>query len=122
MSLSQINPDKIKELQLKVMQDVSASAIIPLMRIGDQLGIFKHLSELGEVSSESLAKVSNLDERYLREWLYAMSAAGFANYDSNKKKFSLSPEQIAVFANDDGPASMMGAYDMLTGAIYNSAC
>ena len=52
MSLSQINPDKLKELQLKVMQDVSASAIIPLMRIGDQLGIFKHLSELGEVSSE----------------------------------------------------------------------
>ena len=47
-----------------------------------------------------------------------MSAAGFANYDSTKK-FSLSPEQIAVFANDDGPASMMGAYDMLTGAIYN---
>ena len=42
MSLSQINPDKLKELQLKVMQDVSASAIIPLMRIGDQLGIFKH--------------------------------------------------------------------------------
>ena len=36
MSLSQINPDKLKELQLKVMQDVS-SAIIPLMRIGDQL-------------------------------------------------------------------------------------
>ena len=35
------------------------------------------------------------------------------------KKFSLSPEQIAVFANDDGPASMMGAYDMLTGAIFN---
>ena len=101
MSLSQINPDKLKELQLKVMQDVSASAIIPLMRIGDQLGIFKHLSELGEVSSESLAKVSNLDERYLREWLYAMSAAGFANYDSNKKKFSLSPEQIAVFSNDE---------------------
>ena len=32
------------------MQDVSASAIIPLMRIGDQLGIFKHLSELGEVN------------------------------------------------------------------------
>ena len=28
----------------------------------------------------------------------------------NKKK---SPEQIAVFANDDSPASMMGAYDML---------
>ena len=87
MSDRELNLEALKQLQLKVMQDVSASAIIPLMRIGDQLGIFKHLSELGEVSSESLAKVSNLDERYLREWLYAMSAAGFANYDSNKKKY-----------------------------------
>ena len=48
-----------------------------------------------------------------------MSAAGFVNYDNKKNKFSLSPEQIAVFADDDSPASMMGAYDMLTGAIYN---
>jgi 2-polyprenyl-3-methyl-5-hydroxy-6-metoxy-1,4-benzoquinol methylase len=119
MSDRELNLEALKQLQLKVMQDVSASAIIPLMRIGDQLGIFKHLSELGEVNSEELANASNLDERYLREWLYAMSAAGFANYDSDKKKFSLSPEQIAVFANDDGPASMMGAYDMLTGAIFN---
>ena len=85
MTTIELNPEALKKLQLRVMQDVSASAIIPLMRIGDQLGIFKHLSELGEASSETLAKVSNLDERYLREWLYAMSAAGFANYDSNKK-------------------------------------
>ena len=90
MSDRELNPEALKQLQLKVMQDVSASAIIPLMRIGDQLGIFRYLSELGEVNSEELANASNLDERYLREWLYAMSAAGFANYDSNKKKFSLS--------------------------------
>ena len=89
MSDRELNTEALKQLQLKVMQDVSASAIIPLMRIGDQLGIFRHLSELGEVNSEELANASNLDERYLREWLYAMSAAGFANYDSNKKIFSL---------------------------------
>ena len=87
MSNRELNPEALKQLQLKVMQDVSASAIIPLMRIGDQLGIFRHLSELGEVNSEELANASNLDERYLREWLYAMSAAGFVNYDSNKKIF-----------------------------------
>ena len=87
MSDRELNTEALKQLQLKVMQDVSASAIIPLMRIGDQLGIFKHLSELGEVNSEELANASNLDERYLREWLYAMSAAGFANYDSDKKNF-----------------------------------
>ncbi len=119
MENKEINPETLKKLQLKIMQDVSASAIIPLMRIGDQLGIFKKLSEIGEVSSNELAKATALDERYLREWLYAVSAAGFATYNAEIKKFSLTPEQVAVFAEDDGPASMIGAYDMLTGAIHN---
>ena len=70
MSDRELNLEALNQLQLKVMQDVSASAIIPLMRIGDQLGIFKHLSELGEVNSQELANASNLDERYLRYLLY----------------------------------------------------
>ena len=119
MENTEINPETLKKLQLKIMQDVSASAIIPLMRIGDQLGIFKKLSEIGEVNSNELAKATALDERYLREWLYAVSAAGFVTYNEEIQKFLLTPEQIAVFADDDSPASMMGAYDMLTGAIHN---
>ena len=112
MENTEINPETLKKLQLKIMQDVSASAIIPLMRIGDQLGIFKKLSEIGEVSSNELAKATALDERYLREWLYAVSAAGFVTYNVEIQKFLLTPEQIAVFADDDSPASMMGAYDL----------
>ncbi len=119
MSKPELDLEALKKLQLKVMQDVSASAIIPLMRIGDQLGIFKYLSNLGEVSSHELADKSSLDERYLREWLYATAAAGFTSYNSEANTFSLTPEQAAVFADDEGPASMMGAYDMLTGAIHN---
>ena len=66
MKKNEIDFEALKKLQLKVMQDVSTSAIIPLMRIGDQLGIFKKLSELGEVSSDDLSKSTGLDERYLR--------------------------------------------------------
>ena len=87
MSDRELNLEALKQLQLKVMQDVSASAIIPLMRIGDQLGIFKHLSELGEVNSEELANASNLDERYLREWLYAMSVQVLRIMTLIKKNF-----------------------------------
>ena len=42
--------EKLKKLQFKIMQDVAAAAVVPLMRIGDQLGLFKKLSSLGEVS------------------------------------------------------------------------
>ena len=116
---SPIDIEKLKKLQFKVMQDVAAAAVVPLMRIGDQLGLFKQLSELGEVSSQKFAEEAQVDERYLREWLYAVSAAGFISYNKENKTFSLSPEQRAVFAHEEGPANMIGAYDVLTGAVHN---
>ena len=111
--------EKLKELQFKVMKDVAAAAVVPLMRIGDQLGIFEKLASAGEVSSSEFSKLAEVDERYLREWLYALSAAGFVSYNNSNKKFSLSPEQAAVFANEEGPTNMIGAYDLLTGAVHN---
>lgn len=111
--------EKLKELQFKVMKDVAAAAVVPLMRIGDQLGIFEKLAGAGEVSSSEFSKLAEVDERYLREWLYALSAAGFVSYNKSNQKFFLSPEQAAVFANEEGPANMIGAYDVLTGAVHN---
>ena len=116
---SPIDIEKLKKLQFKIMQDVAAAAVVPLMRIGDQLGLFKKLSELGEVSSKKFAEEAEVDERYLREWLHAISAAGFVSYNKDDQTFSLSPEQAAVFANEEGPANMIGAYDVLTGAVHN---
>ena len=37
-----LDVEKLKKLQFKIMKDVAASALIPLMRIGDQLGSFKN--------------------------------------------------------------------------------
>ena len=84
---SPIDIEKLKKLQFKVMQDVAAAAVVPLMRIGDQLGLFKKLSEIGEVSSQKFADEAEVDERYLREWLHAISAAGFVSYNKEDKTF-----------------------------------
>ena len=64
-----LDVEKLKKLQFKIMKDVAASALIPLMRIGDQLGLFQKLSELGPVNSKKFAEDASVDERYLREWL-----------------------------------------------------
>ena len=34
---------KTRELQYKVMQDIAAGALIPMMRIGDELRLFEKL-------------------------------------------------------------------------------
>ena len=82
--------EKVRELQSKVMKDIAAGAIIPIMMIGDELGLFEKLYEFGPCSSEKFAKKIEMDHRYLREWLLALSAAGYVSYDS-KTGFSHFP-------------------------------
>ena len=43
----ELSIDELKKFQWKIMQDVSASALIPLMRIGDELGLFNVLGRKG---------------------------------------------------------------------------
>ena len=50
------NIEKVRELQSKVMKDIAAGAIIPIMMIGDELGLFEKLYEIGPGSSEKFAK------------------------------------------------------------------
>ena len=48
--------EKVRELQSKVMKDIAAGAIIPIMMIGDELGLFEKLYEFGPCSSDKFAK------------------------------------------------------------------
>ena len=90
------NIEKIRELQSKVMKDIAAGAIIPIMMIGDELGLFENLYQVGPCSSKDFAKKTEMDHRYLREWLLALSAAGYVSYDTKTEFFSLSDEQYSV--------------------------
>ena len=59
------NTEKVRELQSKVMRDIAAGAIIPIMMIGDDLDLFEKLYKLGPCSSENFSKRINLDHRYI---------------------------------------------------------
>ena len=113
------NIEKVRELQSKVMNDIAAGAIIPIMMIGDELGLFEKLHKLGPCSSENFAKQLKMDHRYIREWLLALSAAGYINYDSEKAFFILSDEQYSVLGDENSPSLMIGGFENLVGAVHN---
>ena len=63
----------------------------------------------------------------MREWLNAQAASHYLTYDPQTGRYALTPEQALVFANEDSPAFLVGAYqtaiaatkmvDRLTGAF-----
>ncbi|HWJ40509.1 MAG TPA: class I SAM-dependent methyltransferase, partial [Candidatus Limnocylindrales bacterium] len=52
-------------------------------------------------------------ERYLREWLGAMTAAGYVNYDASAKTYAMPPEHAMVLARDDSPFFAGGFIEMI---------
>jgi len=94
----------------KVLNDIGAAASGALVILGDRLGIYESLAKSGSVTSAALAALTQVDERYLREWLSAQAASGYIEFDPATETFSMTAEQIAVFADPNHPAAMTGGY------------
>ena len=52
-----------------------------LTSVGHQTGLFEALAGLPAATSEQIADASDLNERYVREWLGGMTAARVVHYD-----------------------------------------
>ncbi|BCX46735.1 SAM-dependent methyltransferase [Haloferula helveola] len=105
-----MNEEKLHGLVGRILQDLGGAFSVPLVQIGERLGLYKALSESGPLTSEDLAGATGLSERYLREWLSAMSASGYIDYDADARKFSMSPEQAFILAQPDSPFYLAPAF------------
>lgn len=115
----QVDESKLNELLGKMVTEMGAAAIGPLIIIGDQLGLYRTMEERGSSTSQQLAEASGVNERYLREWLSAHAASGYVNYDESNRTFTLSPEQALVFSSPDSPVLMTGAYYAISSMYHD---
>ena len=116
----ELNETELHNLLGKVVTEMGAAANGPLITIGDKLGLYKTLSDSGELTSHELADKTNTAERYVREWLSAQAASGYVEYNVTNEKFSMTPEQTAVFGNNKSPVFMTGAFSVIS-SLYHDA-
>ena len=116
----ELNEEKLNELLGKVVTEMGAAANGPLVMLGDKLGLYRCLAQLGPLNSTELADETNTAERYVREWLSAQAASGYVSYDAGSKSFFMTPEQAAVFGNPESPVFMTGAFYAVT-SVYLDA-
>jgi SAM-dependent methyltransferase len=113
---TQLDTTKLESLLGTMVNEMGAAANAALVLIGDKLGLFRALA--GEaLTSASLAARTGTHERYVREWLAAQAASGFVTYDAAAGTFTLSPEQAAVFADEESVVNMTGGFYSLA-AVY----
>lgn len=124
-----INENKLNDLLGRAVIDFGAVSLAPLVLIGEKLGLYRELASGGPLTSAQLASRTQTNERYVREWLNAQAASGYVHYLADSGRYELTPEQALLFADEDSPAFIVGAFqtalaagriaDKLTDAFRN---
>ncbi len=108
-----IDPKKLEEFVMKAVADMGSSLSAMMVILGERLGLYKALQQNGPLTSEQLSNKTNTSERYIREWLASQAASGYIIYNSLEKKFSISPENAMVLADENSPTYILGGYQVL---------
>ncbi|HEY7127559.1 MAG TPA: class I SAM-dependent methyltransferase [Ktedonobacterales bacterium] len=98
----------------RVFGDFRAALVSMLCSLGDRLGLFTALAT-GPATSAEFAARAGIHERYAREWLSGLTAAGYLAYDATTQQFRLPPEHAPVLAQEPTPFSAGYAFQHLFG-------
>src|SRR5271154_6465788 len=114
---TEIDLEKCKQVAQTVIGDVASVVHGALCFIGDRVGLFKAMAGAGPLTVDDLAAKSGLSARYVREWLGAMAAAHYVDYDSAADTYLLTPEYAAALADEDSPFFIGSYFQMAQAAV-----
>jgi SAM-dependent methyltransferase len=117
MSTTAIDYERVRRFAGKVMGDLAGVSASVLVVIGDRLGLLRALDEGGPATSAELAARAGVAERYAREWLYGLHAAGYLELDRERRSFSLPAEHAEVLAREAAPFFLTGSAQVWQGEL-----
>lgn len=91
----------------KLLTIVNNATTGMMISIGHRTGLFEAI-KTGPATSEELAERAGLSERYVREWLGALSTGGIISLDRASRRYSL-PEAHGAFLGRDASGGNMAA-------------
>ncbi|MFE3546976.1 class I SAM-dependent methyltransferase [Nocardia sp. NPDC059177] len=86
------------------MLDHAGAAL--MISMGHQVGLFDTMAATSGATSAELATAAGLNERYVREWLGAVTTAGVVDYDPAAATYTLPPAHAASLTRAAGPDNL----------------
>jgi ubiquinone/menaquinone biosynthesis C-methylase UbiE len=95
-----------EEFAERLMAVLNGGALALMTAIGHRTGLFDTMATLPPSTSAELAEAAGLNERYVREWLAAMTTGGIVEHDPNALTFYLPPDHAGWLTRAVGPDNL----------------
>src|SRR5690606_37353968 len=90
--------ERIEAFEERLTRALNEAGMLLMASLGHRTGLFDSLADGAKVTCESLAERTQLDERYVREWLGAMTAGRIVETDPETGRYWLPGEHAALLS------------------------
>lgn len=103
----------------RFVEMVNNSALVLMTSVGHRTGLFDTLAASGPTTSDELAEAAGLQERYVREWLGAMTTGRVVELDPETGRYALPAEHAAWLTRAATPDNLavMAQYVGVLGSV-----
>jgi len=96
------DPSKAEAFAEQLLNRLNSGGLALMISIGHRTHLFDTMAELPPTTSSQIAQAANLQERYVREWLKAMTVGGIIEYDPKTFHYYLPAEHAAFLTRTAG--------------------
>ncbi len=108
-----IDEQRVEAFLGRFVSDMGAAMTMPLVRLGERLGLYRAMAHAGPLSSQDLADRAGVRERYVREWLANQTASGYVEHDPASDRYTLPDEHALALADEGSPLFMLGGLGIM---------
>lgn len=84
----------------RMVNILNSGALALMFSVGHRTGLFDAMADMPPATSVDIAGKAGLDERYVREWLGAMTVGGIVENSAERETYYLPPEHAASLCRE----------------------
>jgi SAM-dependent methyltransferase len=96
----------MEEFAARMLGMMNEASLALMVSVGHRTGLFDAMAQLPAATSAEIASAAGLDERYVREWLAAMTTGRITEHDAAAETYSLPADHAAWLTRAAGMNNM----------------
>jgi ubiquinone/menaquinone biosynthesis C-methylase UbiE len=103
---TQLNSESLAAFGGRFIEILNHGALAAMVSVGYRTGLFEAMRRAGPATSAEIAAEAKLNERYVREWLGAVTCGGLVECDAEGKIYHLPPAHEAMLTDAPGAENL----------------